>query len=140
MQFKLNIAGAKLALLAVAATGVQAAPVFFTDPASFSTALAGLSTPAVLQNFDGVPSGTTIASGTSFAGIGYATSTGFDLVVGTGVDTVSAPNFLGKDSPGNFLASGDEIEFSFSPSVGSNWPFTQSGHQASMIRTASAWS
>ena len=96
--------------LAFASGAAHAAPVAYTDFASFEAALPGA---AATLDFDATPAGTAILSGTGLDGITFSYDFGGPLLqVSDGFDTTSAPHFLGTDD-GDLLLDGDDFSISF---------------------------
>lgn len=112
--YKSRTAAFKAALLfLMTISALKAAPVFFTDSNLYATAVASLPASAQTQTFDGVPAGTLVPQGAPWQGITYSSNlAGQDLLVSTGLDTVSSPNYLGVDGrAANAFHSGDEFRF-----------------------------
>jgi hypothetical protein len=89
------------------ASSAQAAIITFATRAAFDAGVAGI----VLETWDGVAAGTTIANGASLNGITYNSSAGMSIVTG-GFVTSSGANGLGR-TPSEFFGGADSITFSF---------------------------
>jgi hypothetical protein len=114
-----------LALAGTALPGVAAAALTtFTDRSAFDAALTSL--PGVIkqttEGYDTYSSGSTIADGTSLAGLSYTygssgndlAGSGASLQVSSGYGTTSPANYLGT-SDGGIFQSGDDFTLSFGP-------------------------
>lgn len=99
------------------ATSLQAAPMGYTDQASF---LAALSSPTRVLDFDSMTYGDSIADGDTVEGITFNYDLGgVQLMVtddfGGSYPTTSSPNLLGTDD-GDMFQDGDNFELAFAPS------------------------
>ena len=100
------------AFIAMLMSTVHAAPVTYTDQASFLAALPGS---AATLDFDSLAAGTTIASGDKVEGITFNYNFGgVEMYVSDAYLTTSSPNFLGTDDA-DVLQDGDDFDLSFSP-------------------------
>jgi hypothetical protein len=93
---------------------VQAASITsYASRAAFDAAFPG----SVIENWDGYPSGTIFADGSTTNGITYTTSgPGGDAMATRGFITTSPPNSLGTTGHGAF-GGGDSIVFGFSSPI-----------------------
>jgi hypothetical protein len=97
---------AATALLAVALTPAQAAPIAYTDAAAFLAAIAGLD--ATTETFDSTASGTVVDSGTSIGGLTFSYDFGNTIrMVVTSGDAFGGSLPAPTTSPANFLATND---------------------------------
>lgn len=94
----------------------QAAPIVFTDSASFQAALPAA--PSALH-FDDVPAGTAVPEGVPIQGVSFTSNLGgLGLTVFDTRDTTSPDNYLGVDDGDDGLfRSGDELGFTFGAAV-----------------------
>ena len=94
-------------------TSVQAAPMGYTDQASFLAALPG---PASVLNFDSMGAEAIIADGDTVEGITFTYDfDGVQMMVSNLWDTTSPDNFLGTDDA-DIFQGGDGFELAFAPS------------------------
>src|SRR3989344_4857066 len=105
--------------LCLASRVSTAAYVPYTDPASF---LAGAGGTGPTPAFEGLSSGTTLASGSSVGGITFTYSIGpppLSMMVASDFLTTSGSNYLGLDDPGNYnqFIAGDGFTLSFANPV-----------------------
>jgi hypothetical protein len=87
----------------------------YTNVSDFDSAVASGFLPINDLNFDGLVSGSTLASGSTVQGITFTYTLGggaFDMQVGSTFDTTSAPNYLGTTGDDAFL-SGDAFTLTF---------------------------
>ncbi len=97
------------------ASVAHASPVTFTSQAAFLAALTGSSQ---TLNFDSLPVGTTIPSGSAEGGITFTyTIPGFTMQVRNDFGTTSPPNYLGLDSADGTFLNGDSFTMTFGSPV-----------------------
>ncbi len=113
-----------LVLTIVTAGSANAAPVLYKDRAAFDAAVAGIaSTDVSVQNFDGIPGGTTYASGSAIGGLNLTYTLG-DSAAGDAIDPTAGIRGIGGTSGTNTLAYeyggafggfnlGDRLNFGF---------------------------
>jgi len=114
-----------LMLAFCAGSTAYAAPVLYKDKAAFDAAVAGIAnTDVSVQNFDGIPGGTTFASGSAIGGLNLTYTLG-DSVSGDAIDPTAGIRNIGGTSGSNTLAYeyggalggftlGDTLNFGFS--------------------------
>jgi len=111
-----SLRGVLLALFsACVLSSAQGGLIASTDRAVFDAFLA----PTDEIDFDSIPAGTVIPSGTTLSGvtISYATP-GVQAMVTDAFDTASGANSLGTDDGGDSFLDGDDLTFSFDPARG----------------------
>ena len=94
----------------------EAAPMVFTDSASFQAALAA---PPSVLHFDDVPEDTPVPEGVPIQGVTFTSNLGaLDLTVSNIFQTTSPDNYLGVgDGDDGLFRSGDELGFTFGTSL-----------------------
>ncbi len=107
------------AVLAGTLAGVgpaAAAPIGYTDRASFQSALVALGLTQHVAGFDTTAADTLIASGGALDGIGFSYDFGgTSLKVTDAFDCPSPSNSLGTNDADETLQDGDDLTFTFLP-------------------------
>lgn len=117
MKLRLLLPAASLVgLTALLVSRASAQVSTYTNVSDYAAAAGTAGYTTVDSNFDSLPSGMLLPSGTTVQGITFTYPPtdfgGFTLQVDSGFDSTSAPNYLGTTGDGSFL-SGDEFTMTF---------------------------